>query len=108
MHGARTHARLLDLLHHPLTDLAVGAIFVVGQTVQDRAQLARAVATLLAGEPALDHLHLGTVRHGHGDALLNRGGDCRKARPASISAERQAPAAVAVRPVLLLTSTRLV
>jgi hypothetical protein len=43
---------------------------VAGQLVEDRAQLSRPVDAFFAAEAALDDLHLGTMRHGHGSTLL--------------------------------------
>jgi hypothetical protein len=59
------HTRLLDLRVDPLAQVGVGAVPVVGQLREGRAQLLDALAALLADEATLDHLLGDTMRDRH-------------------------------------------
>src|SRR5262249_8757952 len=93
MHRLLPHARLLDLRVHPLAQVGVRAVLVVGQLREDRAALLDARAALLADEATLDHLLGDSMGDGHRADLPSCTQAGRRTRSGGGRATRPFPAA---------------
>src|SRR5262249_51567133 len=85
--------RLLDLRVHPLAQVGVRAVPVVGQLREGFAELLDALAALLADEATLDHLLGDAMRDGHRADLPSCAQAGRRARSRGRRATRPSPAA---------------
>jgi hypothetical protein len=71
MDDTLARARLLELRLDPLPDVGVRPVPIAREIAEDRAQLADPFGSFFADQPALDHLHLRAMRHGHRVTFLS-------------------------------------
>ncbi len=65
-----SRARGVELVEHPLADVRVGPIFVVGEHRQNAAQFAHTLGGVITDEASFDESHVSAMGHGHDELIV--------------------------------------